>query len=141
MLWEHFIGPSLKAMRTLLIRPFQGCGNTASLSYPDTWVRKPDCLHLPYNPPLLGSSLHNLCEDVFCEVPLVRRAEPCPHLPQKQYRLQQQASKTQAMPPRAARGHRPSVVRDAHHSCEGSPVRPSVAQVSQTNACKARLAL
>ena len=26
-----------------------GCGNTASPSCPDTWVRKPDCLHLPYN--------------------------------------------------------------------------------------------
>ena len=48
MLWEQFIGPSLKAMRTLLIRPIQGYGITASLSYSDTWVRKPDCLHLPY---------------------------------------------------------------------------------------------
>ena len=48
MLWEQFIGPSLKAMRTLVIRPLQGLGNTASLSYPDTWVKKPDCLHLPY---------------------------------------------------------------------------------------------
>ena len=47
MLWEQFIRPSLKAMRTLVIRPLQGYGNTASLSYPDTWVRKPDCLHLP----------------------------------------------------------------------------------------------
>ena len=49
MLLEQFIGPSLKAMRTLVIRPLHGYGNTASLSYPDTWVRKPDCLHLPYN--------------------------------------------------------------------------------------------
>ena len=48
MLWEQFIRPSLKAMRTLVIRPLQGYGNTASLSYPNTWVRKPDCLHLPY---------------------------------------------------------------------------------------------
>ena len=48
MLWEQFIGPSLKAMRTLVIRPLQGYGNTASLSYPDTWVRKLDCLYLPY---------------------------------------------------------------------------------------------
>ena len=48
MLWEQFIGPSLKAMRTLVIRPLQGYGNTVSLSYPDTWVRKPGCLHLPY---------------------------------------------------------------------------------------------
>ena len=48
MLWEQFFRPSLKAMRTLVIRPLQGNGNTASLSYPDTWVRKPDCLHLPY---------------------------------------------------------------------------------------------
>ena len=44
MLWKQCIGPSLKAMRTLVIRPFQGYGNTAF-----TWVRKPDCLHLPYN--------------------------------------------------------------------------------------------
>ena len=35
-------------MRTLIIRPLQGYGNTAFLSYPGTWVRKPDCLHLPY---------------------------------------------------------------------------------------------
>ena len=48
MLWEQFIRPSLKAMRTLVIRPLQGYGNTAPLSYLDTWVRKPDCLHLPY---------------------------------------------------------------------------------------------
>ena len=48
MLWEQFIGPSLMAMGTLLIRPLQGYGNTASHSYPDTWVRKPDCLHLLY---------------------------------------------------------------------------------------------
>ena len=45
---EHFMRPSPEAMRTLIIRCLQGCGNTASLSYPDTWVRKPDCLHLPY---------------------------------------------------------------------------------------------
>ena len=51
LLWEQFIGPSLKAMRTPVIRPLQGYGNTASLSYPDTWVRKPDCLHLPYMHP------------------------------------------------------------------------------------------
>ena len=35
-------------MRTLVIRPLQGYENTAPLSYPDTWVRKPDCIHLPY---------------------------------------------------------------------------------------------
>ena len=39
---EPFTGPSLKAVRTLVIRPFQGYGNAAPLSYPDTWVRKPD---------------------------------------------------------------------------------------------------
>ena len=49
MLWEQFIGPSLKTMRTLVIRPLQGYGNSASLSYPDTWARKPDCLYLPYS--------------------------------------------------------------------------------------------
>ena len=54
MLWEQFIRPSLKAVRTLVIRPLQGYGNTASFSYPDTWVRKPDCLHLAYSP-LLGT--------------------------------------------------------------------------------------
>ena len=48
MLWEQFTGPSIKAMRTLFIKPLQGYGNTACLSYPDTWVRKPDCLHLSY---------------------------------------------------------------------------------------------
>ena len=53
MLWEQFIGPGLKAMRTLVIMPSQGYGNTASLSNPDTWARKPDCLHLPYNQILL----------------------------------------------------------------------------------------
>ena len=47
MLREQFIGHSLKAV-TRLIRPLQGYGNTASLSYPDTWVRKPDYLQLPY---------------------------------------------------------------------------------------------
>ena len=41
---------------TLAIRPLQGYGNTAPLSYPNTWVRKPDCLHLPYSP--LQSILH-----------------------------------------------------------------------------------
>ena len=50
MLWEQIIRPSLKAMRPLVIRPLQGFGNTASLSYPDTWVGKPNCLHLPYSP-------------------------------------------------------------------------------------------
>ena len=50
MLWERFMGPSLKAVRTLPTRPIHSYGNTASLSYPDTWVRKPDCLHLPYTP-------------------------------------------------------------------------------------------
>ena len=39
---------SLKAMWTLIIRHLQGYGNTVSLSYPDTWVRKPDCFYLPY---------------------------------------------------------------------------------------------
>ena len=48
MLCGPFIGPSFKAVRTLFIRPIQGYGKTASLSYPDTWVRKPDCLRLPY---------------------------------------------------------------------------------------------
>ena len=47
MLREPFIGPGLKAVRTLVIRPLQGYGNAAPLSYPDTWVRKPDCLPLP----------------------------------------------------------------------------------------------
>ena len=48
MLWEQFIGPSLKAVRTLVIRPLQGYGSATPLSYPDTWVREPDCLNLPY---------------------------------------------------------------------------------------------
>ena len=49
MLWQQSIRFSLKAMRTLVIRPLQAYGNTAPLSYPDTWVRKPECLHLPYS--------------------------------------------------------------------------------------------
>ena len=65
MLREQFIGLSLKAMGTLVIRPLQGSGNTAPLSYPDTWVRKPDCLHLLYKPPLLRFLPYNLCKDVF----------------------------------------------------------------------------
>ena len=48
MLWEQFIRPSLKAMRTLYISPLQRYGNTASLGNPDTCVRRPDCLHLTY---------------------------------------------------------------------------------------------
>ena len=60
MLWEQFIRPSLKAVRTLVIRPLQGYGNTASLSYPDTWVRKPDCLHLPYNFSCMHCLMRNL---------------------------------------------------------------------------------
>ena len=48
MLWEPFIVPIHKAMSILLLRPIQGYGNTASLIYSDTWVGKPDCLHLSY---------------------------------------------------------------------------------------------
>ena len=128
-------------MRTLVIRPLQGYGITASLSYPDTWVRKPDYLHLPYDPPFLGSSPYNPCEDAFLKVSLARRAEPCTHNPQQQYRWQQQASKRQVLRPRTARTHHRSVVRDAHHSCKGSPVMYSMAQVSEANACKAWLTL
>ena len=117
-------------------QPFQGYGNTASLSYPDTWVRKPDCLHLPYNPPLLGSSPYNLCEDIFHEGLLARRAKPCTHKPQQPYRLQQQVSKTQMVPPRTAKTHCHSGVRDNYYSCRGSPVRCSVAQISEANACE-----
>ena len=57
MLWEQFIRPNLKNMRTLVIKPHKGYENTAPLSYPDTWVRKPDCLHLPYT--LINSLLDN----------------------------------------------------------------------------------
>ena len=39
-LWEHY-----------LPGPFSRLWETGSLSYPDTWVRKPDCLHLPYTNP------------------------------------------------------------------------------------------
>ena len=45
----QFIGPSLKPVRTVLIRSTQGYGTPASLSYADTWVRKPDHLHLLYS--------------------------------------------------------------------------------------------
>ena len=57
MLWEQFIRPSLKAMRTPLTRPLQGYGNTASLSYLDTWVRKPDYLHLPHRDKVKGKGI------------------------------------------------------------------------------------
>ena len=39
---------SLHVMGTVYQTQSQGYGNSASLSYPDTWVRKSDCLHLPY---------------------------------------------------------------------------------------------
>ena len=42
-------------------QPFQGYGNTASLSYPDTWVRKPACLHLPYSPFVTFGTCHCVC--------------------------------------------------------------------------------
>ena len=48
MLCEQFNRPSLKVTRTLVSRCLQGYRNTATLSYLDTWVRKQDCLHLPY---------------------------------------------------------------------------------------------
>ena len=44
-LWEQWLSSPFKDMGTLLMRPIQGF---ASLSYPHTWVRKPDCLHFPY---------------------------------------------------------------------------------------------
>ena len=57
----------------------QGHENTTYLSSPDTWVRKPDCLCLSYDSPLLVSSPCSLHKDVFHEGPSVRRAEPCTH--------------------------------------------------------------
>ena len=48
MLRKQFIGPSLKAIRALVMRPLQGYGNTAPLNYPDMWVKKPDCIHILY---------------------------------------------------------------------------------------------
>ena len=48
----------------------------------DVQVREHDWLHFPYNPPFQSSSPYNLREDVFGEGPLVRRAEPCTHVPQ-----------------------------------------------------------
>ena len=48
MLWEPFIRPSLKDMSTLIIKPIKGYEETASISYLDTWLWKPDCLCLPY---------------------------------------------------------------------------------------------
>ena len=47
-LWEQFFRNSLKAMRKILIRPILKVMETSSLNNPDIWVRKPDCLHLPY---------------------------------------------------------------------------------------------
>ena len=59
MLWEQFIGSSLKAVRTSY-QALPGYGNTASLRYPDTWVRKPDCLHLLYKNKVGGIILPNI---------------------------------------------------------------------------------
>ena len=62
--------PSPEAMRTLIIRCLQGCGNTASLSYPETWVRKPDCFHLPYRVPEgeeEKQEIENLFENIMKE--------------------------------------------------------------------------
>ena len=53
LLREQCIGPGLQAVRTLVVRPLQGCGNTAPLSYPHTWARKPDYLHLAYRTVIL----------------------------------------------------------------------------------------
>ena len=94
MLWEQFIGLSLKAMRTLVIRTLQGYRDTVSFSYPDTWAGKPNCLHLIYP---FWVPHFTICEDVFHKGPLVRSAEPRPHNPQQQYRLQKQASETEAL--------------------------------------------
>ena len=70
MLWEPFIVPIHKAMSILLLRPIQGYGNTASLSYPDTWVRKPDWLHLPYR--RVGApSFFLLCSIPLCKCTIV----------------------------------------------------------------------
>ena len=123
----QLIRPSLKAVRTRLIL--------------DISVREPDWLCLSSNPPLLGSSPYNLCEDIFHEGPLARRAKPCTHKPQQPYRLQQQVSKTQMVPPRTAKTHCHSGVRDNYYSCRGSPVRCSVAQISEANACEVWLTL
>ena len=87
---KHLLNPVSRLWEHCLSDPFSKIWETTSLSCPDTWVRKPDTtpgLPLPYNPSLLGSSPHNLHEDIFHRVPLVRRAEPCSHKPQQQYRL------------------------------------------------------
>ena len=68
-LWQHCL---------LVPGPFSRLWETASLSCPDIWVRKPDCLHLLYNPPLLGFSQYSLHEDIFCESSFVRRQSLAP---------------------------------------------------------------
>ena len=80
-LCEQFIGPSLKAMRTLVIRPLQGYGNTASLSYPDTWMRKPDNLHLPCSGFPKRNSLGLQQLPPLTQSPLVFAARSCGNLP------------------------------------------------------------
>ena len=81
LLWEQFIGPSLKAMRTLVIRPLQGYGNTAPISSPDTWVRKPDCLRVPYTILSCNCRISNLpfkkAQKIFLGVTLPVRLCTC----------------------------------------------------------------
>ena len=67
---------------------------------------------------------------------MTRRAEPCTQIPHQQYKLQQHAAKIHALPPKTARPHCYSVVKDAHHSCRGPPVRCSIPWVSEANAVK-----
>ena len=81
-LYSVHVGP-LKAMGTVFQTQSQGKISCVLIGSPDIWVRKPDSLCLSYNPPLLGSSLYNLCQDVFLKGPLVRRAEHCTHKPQQ----------------------------------------------------------
>ena len=76
MLWEQFIRPNLKNMRTLVIKPHKGYENTAPLSYPDTWVRKPDCLHLPYT--LINSLLDNCTAEGEGRAQIHRPRAPTP---------------------------------------------------------------
>ena len=119
-------------------RLYEHCGVIVSRA--SIQVREPDKLHCPCIPPLQGSSPYNLHKGVFCKGPLARRAESCTQVPQQQHKLQQQATKIQALQPKTARTHYHSVVKDAHHSYR-SPVMCSISWVSEANGHKAWLTL
>ena len=122
-------GPLLKATQAL---PSHSCL--------DIQVREPGSI-FPASHPVRVPHCTVQMRDAFYQDPLLRRAEPCIHMPRQQYSLQQQVTRRQALPPKIARTHRHSVGKEAHHFCRGSPVRHSIAWASEANAHRAWLTL